>query len=388
MNTCKIIIMYALVLNLFGRCSEFKETFFAENVKIQQIILKQSFPDDFIYQKSLNKNIVIGINKIEPAIFKIVGFDISTAKKIWQLPFLGEIIGQTNTYFLVYEEKTSSVHFIKTEDGKILRTISPAPTPISSKTGITTGMAFTNDYYLTTKALYTQVVKNGISDESFKIGISAKAWNNDTIKWFLPPVKQIINICYRPIIKDGKVLVINAEQSVNKGFSYQIVSLENGKVLYSSTTASTFLWLSDEFLIEQNNTYIASLNPFTQQENWKINGDFSKSKISSIGSQITIATSFSTDKRNIKVVDAHFGRLLKSIDLPNLQNTVLDAVYVTENDGILLHFKKESFKVIATNEYDYWVNYDIKSKKPIWRTDLHSESLTSLFSLLIDTNKK
>lgn len=97
--------MYALVLNLFGRCSEFKETYFAENVKIQQLILKQSFPDDFIYQKSLNKNIVIGINKIEPAIFKIVGFDISTTKRIWQLPFLGEIIGQTDSYLLVYEEK-------------------------------------------------------------------------------------------------------------------------------------------------------------------------------------------------------------------------------------------------------------------------------------------
>ena len=380
--------MYALVLNLFGRCSEFKETYFAENVKIQQLILKQSFPDDFIYQKSLNKNIVIGINKIEPAIFKIVGFDISTTKRIWQLPFLGEIIGQTDSYLLVYEEKTSSVHFINIEDGKVARTISPAPTPISSKTGMEIGMAFTNDYYLTTKALYTQVIKNGKLDESFKIGISAKAWNNDTIKWFLPPVIQITNICYRPIIKDGKVLIINAEQAVNKGFSYQIVSLEDGKELYSSTTASTFLWLSDEFFIEQNKSYIASLNPFTQQENWRIYGDFSKSKISSIGSQITIATSYSTDKRNIKVVDAHFGKLLKNIDLPNLQNTVLDAVYFTLDNLVLLHFKKENFKAIATYEYDYWVNYDIKSKKPIWRTDLHSESLTSLFPLLIDTNKK
>ena len=44
--------MYALVLNLFGRCSEFKETYFAENVKIQQLILKQSFPDDFIFMGS------------------------------------------------------------------------------------------------------------------------------------------------------------------------------------------------------------------------------------------------------------------------------------------------------------------------------------------------
>ena len=74
--------------------------------------------------------------------------------------------------------------------------------------------------------------------------------------------------------------------------------------------------------------------------------------------------------------------------MPNLQNTVLDAVYFTLDNLVLLHFKKENFKAIATYEYDYWVNYDIKSKKPIWRTDLHSESLTSLFPLLIDTNKK
>lgn len=121
--------------------------------------------------------------------YEISGFEVETGKKLWQLPFEGEVVGETETQILVYEAKTFVLYFIAPQTGEETRKIAPAPNPLTSRNGFEYGMAFADDVYLTTKSLYTSVYSNASDwenrreDESFKIGITAKALNDDKTKW-------------------------------------------------------------------------------------------------------------------------------------------------------------------------------------------------------------
>ena len=372
-----VFIMMSLSHFLIGCFSENKAHFGTDSPQ-QNLVCELPFSTDLVYQATPDSNVLIGTKKVSPAIFEISGYAVSTAQKLWQLPFVGEIVGQTITQVLVYEEKTSTVHFINPENGQITRTVSPTPSPLTSKNGLAQGMAFTDEMYLTTKSLYTQVIENGKTDESFPIGITAKTWDSNQKQWFLSPVKQIVILEYAPIIVGDKVLIINPEQKINERHSYQILSLQTGEELHRGTTEGTYYWLENEIFIERTNKSVKRINPFTQKELWSIAGDFMNAHISAIGHQITAATTSPDKNRTIQLIDANTGNLLRQCILPDLDMTRLEAVYAQNDSQLLLHFKKKSFETVATNEYDYWVNYNPETKQVLGHTQIHSEFISSL----------
>lgn len=380
-NAYSVLIMTSLSHFFIGCFSENK-SYFAAEAPQKAIQLPLPFPSDLTYQASPLTEVLIGIKKVAPATFKISGYGTFTGKRLWQLGLEGEIVGQTQTQLLIYIEKSSTVHFIDPQTGKITQSIHPAPSPLNSKTGIAQGMAFTNDMYLTTKGLYTQIVENGKTDDTFKIGITAQKWSENHIQWFLAPVTQIIDIQYKPIIKDDKVLIINPQQSINKGHSYQIVELTTGKELSRSTTEGTYYWLSDKYLVECTATQLRMIEPFTQQTLWQIKGNFKNGSVSAIGHQVSIMTPSTNKTRQVCIVNAFNGNILQTFQLPYLQNTRLEAAYLTKDKHIWLHFLKQSFENPATYEYDYWVQFDPISQKAQWQTHHHSESLSSLVPFL------
>lgn len=374
-------IMMSLSHFLIGCFSENKDHFGTDSPQ-QQLVCELPFPTDLVYQSTPDTSVLIGTKKMAPAIFELSGYAVSTGQKLWQLAFTGEIIGQTAAQVLVYEEKTSTVHFINPKDGQVTRTVSPAPSPLTSKNGLAQGMAFTDDMYLTTKSLYTQVIENGKTDDSFPIGITAKTWGNNQKKWFLPPVQQIVILEYPPVTADGKVLIINPEQKINEGHSYQILSLQTGEELHRATTEGTYYWLENEIFIERTNTSVKRIDPFTQKEMWRIAGEFTNAHVSAIGQQITVATPSPDKTHTIRLIDTNTGHLLRQCVLPNLDMTRLEAVYAHDDRQLLLHFKKKSFETVEANEYDYWVNYDSATKQALGHTDMHSESISSLMPLV------
>jgi outer membrane protein assembly factor BamB len=249
------------VLNfLWGRTSE-KNDFFATDAPVKPIPLSLPFPTDLIYQASPDSTVLIATRKREPALFEISAFDRTTARKMWQLPFAGNVVGQTSRQLLVYEEKTKTVHFINPRDGKITRTVNPEPAPLTSPSSLYVGMAFTDDLYITTKPLYQDVVINGKTDTSWQIGITAKSWETNETKWYLPPIKQIVIIEHPPIISSGNVLIVNAEQKIGEGHSYQIISQETGEELHRSVTDGTYYPLGKDRFFERTKSMVRRLDP-------------------------------------------------------------------------------------------------------------------------------
>ncbi|WP_428658065.1 hypothetical protein [Runella sp.] len=379
----QFVVMMSLSHFMIGCFSENKEHF-ADDTPLKKMVCALPFPNDLVYQSTPDTSVIIGTKKVSPALFEISGYAMATAQKRWQLPFIGEVVGQTDTHVLVYEEKTSTVHFITPSNGQITRTVSPAPSPLTSKNGMAFGMAFTDELYLTTKALYSQVTENDKTDESFNIGITAKTWENNEQKWFLPPVKQIVSIEYQPVIVGDKVLIINPEVRISEGHSYQIVSLLTGKELYRGTTDGTYYWLDNACFIERTQTFVRRIDPFTQKEVWRMDGDFTNAHVSSIGNQLSIATPSPDKKRTARLINLTAGTLLHQCILPDLDGTRLEAGYVAKDGQLLLHFRKQSFELPGTNEYDYWVNYDLQTQEALWHSDFHSESISSLMPFAAD----
>ena len=105
---------------------------------LKKIVFALPFPTDLIYQAAPDAKVIVGTKELEPAIYKmnggvietptfeISGFDVETGRKLWQLPFVGEVVDQTETQILVYEEKTLTVHFVTPRTGEITRTERPA----------------------------------------------------------------------------------------------------------------------------------------------------------------------------------------------------------------------------------------------------------------------
>lgn len=368
--------------NLFYSCNSDKPYNQTFKIPIKNIISTLPFPSDLVYQSSPDSGIIIGRKRLEPGIFEISAFNIDSAKELWKLPFRAELIGQTETQLLVYVEKTSSVYFIKPNNGEITRKTSPAPNPITSKSGHYLGMAFTDDLYLTTNGLYTTVIERGKIDASFPIGITAKTWGSNEKKWFVPPVKQILDLRYKPLIKKDKVLIINSLQRVDGGHSYQIIDLQTGIELSRTATEGEFMFLNEKYFIERENDFIRCFDPFSGKEFWKISSTFKNAQINAIGNQISIQHNFKATARSVLIIDANSGKTLKNFELNKVTNDALTDILLIQNNEIWLHFNNETYKIEEERGYDYWIGYDELNKKALWRTDKKSICLGSLINLI------
>lgn len=367
---------------LWSQTSE-KNTYFATDALVRTIAISAPFPGELLYQSTPDETVLLGTRQLEPAVFEISAWDRVTARKLWQLPFVGNIVGQTDRYILVYEAKTSTVHFINPGTGQITRHISPEPAPLTSPASFYTGMAFTEDLYITTKPLYKQVVVNGKIDNTWRIGITAKTWKTNETIWFLPPVKQIVIIEYKPVVSGNNLLVINSEQKIGEGHSYQIISLKTGEELHRSITEGTYFPLEQDQFFERTNTVVRRLDPFTQREIWHLDGNFSFGQLWKTGDQLTILSRHPDGSRNtIRIVNSLTGQLKKQVDLPFFKETAINGAYLTRANQLLLHFKATNNKEPGTLLYDYWVCYDPTTQKAMWRTDFHSESITSLLPFI------
>lgn len=389
------LLMMSILTSFLAACFASKPEKFAADAPVKKIVFDQPFPNDLIYQSSPDKQVIVGTKELKPAIYEmnggvietpvyeISGFDAATGEKLWQLPFIGEIVGNTEKQLLVYEEKTLIVHFVQPLTGEITRKVSPAPNPLSSHDSLKRGMAFSDEFYITTKALYTSIYSgygdNRQDDETFKIGYTAKAWENNETKWFVPPIKQIVILGNRPVIFADKVLIINAEQGSYNAPSYQIISLKTGEQIARVETAGNFSYVGQGFLIEQTASFVRRIEPFSGREIWKIEGDFKNVSVAAIADQITIDAPPVERPRTIRIVGAATGKSLKQFDLPDLQNTSLNACFVHKDGTILLNFDSAIYDVYDKAHYNYWVAYDAEAKKALWRTDYESHSASSLF---------
>lgn len=367
---------------LWGRDAE-KASYFAADAPVRAIKLPLPFPTDLIYQPSPDSTVLIATRKREPAIFEISAFDQAKAKKLWQLPFAGNVVGQTSREVVVYEAKTSTVHFVNPRTGKITRNVSPEPAPLTSPSSLYLGMAFTDDLYITTKPLYQDVVVNGKFDTSWEIGITAKTWAKNEQKWFVPPVKQIVIIESPPVILGDKLLVINPQKKIKEGHSYQLISLKTGEELHRGTTDGTYYSPTKDQFFECANTFVQRLDPFTQRELWRVNGAFSFGSLWAFGDQLTILSRHPDGSHNtIRIVDSGSGQVRAQFDVPFFKETDIKGAYLTRNNQVFLHFEKTNFGEPGTLLYDYWVCYDPQTQRALWRTDFHSESTSSLLPFI------
>lgn len=395
-------MMSSILTSLFSGCLR-QTNEFAYEAPVKKITFDAPFPGDLIYQATPNAKIIVGKKDVRPPAnepggldapyYEISGFEVETGKKLWQLPVNGEIVGQTGTQILIYEEKTSTVHFINPSDGQITRKISPAPNPLTSRNGLELGMAFNDDVYLTTKALYTSVYKNTadwknrLEDESFQIGITAKDWNSEKVKWFLPPVKQIVMIESRPIILGNKAFIVNPPQTADGVQTYQIVSLETGAEVFRATTGGKFPLIGKDLFIEQTDSFIRRFEPLIGADIWKIEGSFHNAMLSSTGSQITVAAPLGERERTITPVDEATGKSIQQFEFPYTQNTPLRGCFLTAGKLILCNFVARKETDILKRDFNYWVAYDAPAKKVLWRTELKMEATSSLFPFASDKMK-
>jgi hypothetical protein len=396
-----------LISSLFA-CRSCQPTHeFADEAPVKTMVFDAPFPNDLIYQATPDAKIIVGKKDARPSInefggmdapyYEISGFEIETGKKLWQLPFFGEIVGQTETQILVYEAKTSTVNFVNPSDGQITRKVSPAPNPLASKNSLELGMAFTEDVYLTTKALYTRIWadtsgkdntpnwENRREDESFKIGITAKSWNGDKIKWFLPPVKQIVNIEYRPVIFADQIFIINPPQTIDGEQTYQIVSLKTGAEIFRGATKGRFARIGKDLFVEQTDSFLRRFEPVSGAEIWKIEGSFHNASVRAIGSQITIAAPHADGTRTITLIDAAAGKAIHpEFEFPPTKTMPLKGCFLMADKQILCNLVAESETDPMRRNLDYWVGYDAFAKKILWRTDFNSRAESSLFQFVSD----
>ena len=371
---------------------------FAYEAPIKKIVFNAFFPNGLIYQATPDAKIIVGKKDARPPIneaggsdapyFEISGFEIETGNKLWQLPFSGEIVGETAKQILVYEAKTSTVHFVTPADGQVTRKISPAPNPLTSKNSLDLGMAFTDEMYITTKALYTSIWQSdNKDDESFKIGVTAKTWKDNKTQWFVPPIKQIVIIENRPVIFGDKVFFINPPQSIDGDQTYQIVSLKTGEEIFRGKTGGKFSQFGGDLFIEQTDTFVRRFEPLTNTETWKIEGNFYHAMVWAIGNQITISTANETGVRTILLIDAITGKSISQFEFPNTNATPLKGCFLTIDKQILCNFVAESRTDIQKRDFNYWAAYDVAAKKVLWRTELNSKSESSLLPFASDKMK-
>lgn len=387
-NIAKKILMFVMLINLLNGCSWRRTSNFAADAPVKKMTFDLPFPSDLIYQATPDAGVVVGTKQIEAYIsYEISSFDVKTGRQIWQLPFAGKIVGQTENRILVYEDKTSTVYFIAPQTGEITRRISPAPVELTRVNfDLYVGMAFTDEMYLTTKSLYTNVFK-GIHDpdESFQIGYKAKNWSDNKPVWFVPPDGEFVIISRPPLIFGDRVLIVNDPYGKGTGHSYKIVALKTGEELARGESDGNYHYLSDKYFIEATPTFVMRIELSTGKELWKIPSAENYS-VSAIGSQITLQSTDKNKIRTIRIIDAENGEVLKQFEFSSAVETRLEAAFFTKDALVLLNFNsKSSDRAFSDHKYyNYWVAYDAEAKKALWRTDFESHSADSLFRFVND----
>jgi hypothetical protein len=376
-----IILMLATILSA---CLMKKSDKFASEAPIKNLVpdLENPLPQNSFYRSTPIENIIIA-SKDEFNKSKITAFDKLNGKQIWQTNFEGFYIGKTDKNILFYD--LQNVLFVNPKNGETTRKISNIPNPIKTSfdfnSDLTDGMAFNDEIYITTKPLYQQIYDaNQKQDDSYQIGVTANNWEQNEKLWFVPPVKQIVNIEYKPVIFGDKILIVNPPQSIDGKQTYQTISIKTGKEMYRGNTDGKYFLLGEKILIEETLDKISRINFVENKPIWSISAaQIIGTHISAIGNQITIAIPDKNGTRNIKIIDAESGKELKKFDLPDLQETVFDGAFLLKNGSIALHFLKN---MTTDKNYDYFVGWDIDAKKALWRTEFDGKKLTSLFNVI------
>jgi hypothetical protein len=142
-----------------------------------------------------------------------------------------------------------------------------------------------------------------------QIGITAKNWLTNETVWFLPPIKQIVTIEHRPVISGDKVMVINPEQKIGEGHSFQVISLKTGQEMYRGVTEGTYFPLGKERFYERTKSFVRRIDPFTQKEIWHIDGQFPFGQLSEMGDQLTIISRHTDGSQNsVRIVNSVTGK--------------------------------------------------------------------------------
>lgn len=390
-NVPKKLLIFLLLNFFLNGCLLKQKEKFATDAPIKKLVFDLPFPNDLIYRATPDAQVIVGTKEIEAYLnYEVSGFDLETGGKLWQLPFAGKVVGRTEKQILVFEEKTSTVHFITPRSGEITRRISPAPILLTRiNFDLYSGMAFTDEMYLTTKALYTNVFsKVNEKDESFPIGITAKTWANNETVWFVPPDGQLVTVSYPPLVFGDKVLLMSAPYGKTTVPAYKGVSLKTGAELFRVESNGDFHYLADKYFIETTPSFVRRIEPLTGKELWKIPG-VENHFVSAIADQITLHSTDKNKIRTIRIVEAETGKLLKQFEFSSAVETRLEAAFLTKDGSILLNFNsKISDRPFTDHEhYNYWVAYDAEAKKVLWRTDFESHSDASLFPFASDKVK-
>ncbi len=385
-----LVVLSALFMLGLGLYREYipdqaPKPYFGAAAAIEQMDIPLPFPDGPIYEASPDPSIITGLRRKASGRSEVTGYDRKTAKMLWSINFSGELIGQTDDALLMYEPAESTVYFINPVNGRTTRKISPQPDAITRPSSLYMGMAFTDLLYITTKPLYGSVIANneGVTDTTLQIGITAKNWLTNEIAWFLPPVKQIVTIEYKPVVSGDKVMVVNPEQKVGAGHSFQIVSLKTGQELYRGVTEGTYFPIGKERFFEKTNSFVRRIDPFTQKEIWRIDGYFPFGHLSEIAGQLTIISRHSDGAQNsLRIVDSVTGKQRKVFDLPFFKETSIHGAFLSADNRVFLHFKASDPKNPGKQLYDYWVHYDPQTRSALSRTNFHSESISSLLPFI------
>jgi outer membrane protein assembly factor BamB len=365
-------------------CFSGVETRFASDAPVKKIVAdtENPLPQNYFYRSTPIENVIIS-SETEFLKSKITAYDKSNGKQLWQTNFEAFYVGQTEKNILVYD--LQNVIWLNPNNGEITRKIAKIPNPIKTSFNFNSyllnGMAFNDEIYITTKPLYQQIYDaNQKQDDSYQIGVTANNWEKNDKLWFVPPVKQIVNIEYKPVIFGDKVLIVNPPQSIDGKQTYQIISLKTGEEIYRRNTDGKYFLLGENILIEETSDKISRINFVENKPIWSISAaQIIGTHISAIGNQITIAIPDKNGTRNIKIIDAESGKELKKFDLPDLQETVFDGAFLLKNGSIALHFLKN---MTTDKNYDYFVGWDIDAKKALWRTEFDGKKLTSLFNVI------
>jgi hypothetical protein len=385
-----LVILSALLMLGVGFFREYipdtaPKPYFGANAEIEPMDIILPFPDGSIYEASPDPSIITGLRRKASGRSEVTGYDRNTAKMLWSINFSGELIGQTDKELLMYEPGESTVYFINPVTGRTTRKVSPQPDALTHPSSLYLGMAFTDLLYITTKPLYGSVITNkeGATDTTLQIGVTAKNWLTNEIVWFLPPVKQIVIIEHRPVVSGDKVLIVNPQQKIGEGHSFQIVSLKTGAELYRGLTEGTYFPLGKERFFERTNSFVRRIDPFTQKEIWHIDGHFPFGQLSEMGDQLTIISRHADGSQNsVRIVNSVTGKPVKEFNLPFFKETVIHGAFITADNRVFLHFKESDSKKPGKLLYDYWVHYDPQTRSALSRTQFHSESITSLIPFI------
>ncbi|MCF0075012.1 hypothetical protein LZD49_31295 [Dyadobacter sp. CY261] len=385
-----LVVLSALLMAGIGFFREYipdsaPKPYFGANAEVEPMATPVPFPDGPIYEASPDPSIITGLWRKASGRSEVTGYDRKTAKMLWSINFSGELIGQTDNELLMYEPGESTVYFINPVNGRTTRKVSPQPDALTHPSSLYTGMAFTDQLYITTKPLYGSVIRNkeGATDTTLQIGITAKNWLTNETVWFLPPVKQITIIEHRPVVSGDKVMVVNPEQKIGEGHSFQIVSLETGKELYRGVTEGTYFPLGKDRFFERTNSFVRRIDPFTQKELWRIDGHFPLGQLSETADQLTIISRHADGSQNsVRIVNSVTGKSIREFDLPFFKETIIHSVFISADNRVFLHFKESDPKKPGKQLYDYWVHYDPQTRTALSRTHFHSESLSSLIPFI------